>query len=201
MNQEKTEYILKVLHKVFKDGYRPARGNESYYKKLKNGLYVGNMINCMGHIFNLRNQQFDDYKIEPYKLFSHGYSYPYFTGFMKDAYKYEESAKLMLDFIKEVGLKVEECSPNEIISDFKSWKIALYFSSRDFHYLLEDRHQNWSSKIGNKNLVEQIRGIEPPKEYQNQVDTFPNIYNLYATYKITNKNADENNKYVLDREM
>jgi len=201
MNQERTEYILKILYKIFKDGYRPARSNETYYKKLKNGIYVGNMINCMGHIFNLRNQQFDDYEIEPYKSFSHGYAYPYFTGFMKDAYKFDESAKLMIDFIREVGLKVEECYPNEKITDFKSWKIALYFSSRDFHYLLEDSHQNWSSKIGNKNIVEQISTEEPPKEYQNHVDTFPNLYNLYATYKITNKNADENNKYVLDREL
>lgn len=200
MNKEKTEYILRILQRVFEDGYRPARGNESYYKKINNGLYVGNMVNCMGHIFNLRNQQFDDYKIEPYKLFSHGYAHPYFMGFMKGANKHDESAKLMLDFIKEVGLKVEECSPIESIKDFKSWKIALYFSSNDFHYLLEDSPQNWSGKVGNKSIVEHVEGIKLPMQYQNRVDTFPSIYNFYGTYKITNENADENNKYVMDRE-
>lgn len=199
MEQEKTKYILKILNRIYKDGYRPARNKESYNVKLKNGLEAGCMINCMGHVFNLRNKQFDDYKIKPYdatEFFGEYFTEPYFMDFLKYNNN-EKDAQLMLDFIKETGLKVVECAPDEIIKDFKSWKIALYFSKGDFHYLIEDFPGCWSGKVGDTNIVEHFNGLTAPKEYH--CNNANSTYKLYASYKITNENANENNKYVKDR--
>jgi len=201
MNQEKTKYILNILYKIYKDGYRPARKNESYNVKLKNGFYAGSMINCMGHIFNLRNKQFNDYKIEPYNVFDffgEVCTEPYFMDFLKYNNK-EKNAQLMLDFIKETGLKVAECAPDEMITDFKSWKIALYFSKNDFHYLIEDVPGHWSGKDGDTNIVEFLKSEASPKKYCHTKTK--SSYELYCSYKITNKNANENNIYVNDREL
>ena len=196
MEQEREKYIIKVLQKVFQDGYRPARGDEPYSVRLKNGVPASGMVNCMGHIFNLQNQQFDDYEIKPYEVVSHNYAFPYFMGLKADSN--DKSARMMLNLIKKTGLKVTECAPDEIISDFKSWKIALYFSAKDFHYLLEDFPRQWSGKIGDTGIVEHFNNLTPPKEYCNHRNTLPAIYRLYGTYKLTNKKADENNKYVKD---
>lgn len=201
MEKEETKYIIKKLYKVFKDGYRPARRDESYDVKLKNGLYAGSMINCMGHIFNLRNKQFDDYKIKPCRVYDfkgETYSEPYFTDFIK-YHESKKDAELMLDFIKETGLKVAECAPDEDIRDFKSWKIALYFSRGDFHYLLEDFAGSWSGKDGDSKVVEYFKSKKPPMEYYHAHTQ--SKYKLFNTYKITNDNADENNKYVKDRTL
>lgn len=201
MNQEKTRYILKVLNKVYKDGYRPSRFNEPYDVKLKNGLDAGCMINCLGHTFNLRNKQFDDYNIKPYKIsnfLGETLPVPYFTEFLKYDNN-QKNADIMIDFIKKTGLKVVKCAPNEIITDFKSWKIALYFSSNDFHYLLEDFSGAWSGKDGNFNIVEHFDGQTPPKEYNNEHTK--STYKLFDTFKITNPNANRNNKYVRDKDL
>ena len=193
MNQEDpTQHLLRKLRQVFKDGYRPARGNESYDVMLNNGAKAYIMVNCLGHIFNLRNQQFNDYQIMPYKM------YGTFDGIGFN--KHKKAAKRMLDFIKETGLKVEECDPNKTITDFKSWKIALYFEDseyrKDFHYLLAETPQLWSSKVGYRPFVEHIYTTTPPSIYRNQIDNDTTPYEFYAAYKITNPNASESNCYV-----
>lgn len=192
------KHLLRKLYKVFKDGYRPARGNEYYNVKLDNGVKAYEQVNCLGHVFNLRNQQFNDYKIKPYKMFG------YFSGLRASRFK-EDATEQMFDFIKETGLKIEECDPKKTITDFKSWKVALYFHDtpwhKDFHFLLEDAPRNWSSKLGFEPYVEHNYELVPPKIYRNLVDNNPDPYEFYGTYKITNPNADENNRYVKDRTL
>ena len=189
---DQTEHLLSKLRQVFKDGYRPARGTESYNVKLANDVKAYTMVNCLGHIFNLQNQQFNDYKFKPYKMFG------YFPRLGLNSN--DKAADRMFDFIKETGLQIEECAPDKPIEDFKSWKIALYFEDnkwhRDFHYLLEDAPQRWSSKVGFKPYVEHIYETMPPLMYHNLVDTYPVNYQFYGTYKITNPNADTNNRYL-----
>lgn len=188
------EHLLSKLRQVFRDGYRPARGAESYKVLLKNGLWAYEQVNCLGHIFNLRNQQFNDYQFKPYHMYG---------DFPKSPWANNRAwAGQMLDFIKETGLRVNECDPMEPIKDFRSWKMALYFShDNDFHYLLEDAPQKWSSKCGMANYFEQIDRRKAPHKYRycNLPDPDLDTYYLYNTYKITNPHADENNRYVKDR--
>lgn len=195
IRDDETQHLLRKLQKIFKDGYRPARGNESYNVKLKNGLPAYGAVNCLGHIFNLRNQQFNDYQIKPYQL------YGYFPGLSTSSNN--QAVERIFDFIQETGLKVEECAPNENITNFESWKIALYFVTskwhKDFHFLLEDTPHNWSSKLGFEPYLEHYQGVIPPLQYRNLVEDFPPAYCFYGTYKLTNPNADENNKYLQDR--
>ncbi len=198
---QQTEHIIRKLWQVWRDGYRPARGNESYEYRLKNKTLASTMVNCMGHIFNLRNQQLDDYDFGPFQIFND------FPSINQDPY--EKTVKQMFDFIKETGLKIEECAPDKTIDDFRSWKIALYFENkiincgnqniyrRDFHYQLEEGPQLWSSKLGFTPSVEYINTKEPPQVFQSSISEFePTVYNLYGTYQLTNPYADENNRYL-----
>ncbi len=193
------EHLLRKLNQVFKDGYRPVRRNEPYNFKLKNGLYVYECVNCLGHVFNLTNQQFNDYDFGPYKMYG---KFPLQNQNSSLCFN-ERMKNTMFDFIKETGLKIEECDPNKPIEDFKSWKIALYFLNtryhKDFHYIFEESPNIWSSKSGYKPQVDYIQTTNLPDTYINQTDIAPDVYNLYGTYKITNVNADENNPYVKDR--
>ena len=189
------DHLLGKLRQVFRDGYRPARGAESYNVRLKNGLWAYQQVNCLGHVFNLRNQQFNDYDFKPYRMFG-----DFVLGPWENKHAWLGQ---MLDFIKDTGLKVEECSPKETITDFKSWKTALYFvrfgySAGDFHYLLEDMPNQWSSKCGFRDNFEQLNLVTPPLIYKNQIDRSLTDYDFYGTYKITNPNADPNNPYVKD---
>ena len=197
MYSESTQHLLRKLNQVFKDGYRPARGNESYRVMLNNGVQAYTMVNCLGHIFNLRNQQFNDYQFTPYRM------YGAFDGITHNSNK--KATQRLFDFIQATGLKIEECDPNKAITDFKSWKVALYFedskASKDFHFMLEETPQHWSSKIGFGPCIDQIQGTTPPREYYNQVIICPGKYEFYGTYKITNPNASESNRYVQDRTL
>ena len=195
MYTESTQHLLRKLNQVFKDGYRPARGDESYNVMLDNGVKAYSMVNCLGHIFNLRNQQFNDYQFAPYRM------YGAFDNIVFNSHK--KASKRMFDFIKAVGLQIEACDPNQPITDFKSWKIALYFENKpdyhDFHYLLEEAPNQWSSKLGFRPHVDHIQAVTPPQMVYNQIITDTTNYELYGTYKITNPNANENNRYVQDR--
>ncbi len=193
-NEDGTEHLLGKLKQVFADGYRPARGQEPYTYTLNNGVRLYSMVNCFGHIFNLRNEQFNDYEIKPFPL------YGYFSNL--EYYPNHQARDRMFDFIKATGLKIEECDPKKVIEDFKSWKIALYFSNNkdeyDFHYLLENEPQVWSGKIGFDPCVEEIHGITPPTKYRDLVDYRGATYDFFGTYKVTNPHADGNNRYLKD---
>lgn len=195
MNQDsQTRHLLSKLQQVFRDGYRPARGDESYQVKLKHQYYAYDRVNCFGHIFNLRNQQFNDYQIKPYELYGN-----FFDNNRSDL------TQNLFDFVRATGLTVEPCAPGRTITDFQSWKIALYLDfntfDNDFHFLLEDAPHKWSSKIGFSPYVEHLKFNLPPKEYRQTSMPNPRSrkYQFYGTYKITNPNADLNNPYVQDR--
>lgn len=180
------QHLLRKLRQVFKDGYRPARGNESYFADntydAKSRTFLVDRVNCFGHTFNLRNQQFKDYGFKPYNLYG---------SFDIEKLKQPSAfAQDLLDFIKETGLRVTECDPNEPITDFKSWKIALYFAPTDFHFLLEDAPQKWSSKLGF------VCGVAWRPKLPLKYNNAQHNYDFYNTYQITNPNADENNRYV-----
>ena len=159
MNRETSEYLIKKLYKIFKDGYRPARGGEPYdffYKETAIGLYT----NCLGHaMFNLTNAQFADYDIRPPRYITENY----YCGFIDsiDDLDYDYNAdKYLLDvekifgeietFVRETGLKIEECSETFAPEDFNSWKVACYLSEglADYHFMLQEQNGVWSSKNG-----------------------------------------------------
>ena len=193
-NEQKTKRLLTKLRAVFKDGYRPARGFEPYNEQLKMGLQISDFVNCFGHTLNLRNAQLYAYQILPDLLYS---NFPSI-----DRVSNGEAAHYFLDFLREIGLKVQPCDPGEPINDFKSWKIAMYYDNgvlngRDFHFLLHESPQLWSSKVGFTPYVEHIVSTTPPTEYHPEsVPESPIFYELHDTYKITNPNADPNNRYV-----
>ncbi len=191
-NQREHEPLLRKLQQVFRDGYRPARGRQSYRVKLDNGLPAYQQVNCLGHIFNLRNEQFNDYNFMPYGQYGHFPRSPWDNN--------QVWAQKMLDFIAAVGLEVAACDPVLPITDFKSWKIALYFSPHDFHYLLEDTPQNWSSKWGFSDFTDRFHCPGVPQQFhcRRLTATYANTYYLHGTYQITNPYADENNAYVQD---
>lgn len=195
MNQaEQTQHLLSKLRDVFRDGYRPARGIEPYNVRLKNGELTYRIVNCLGHVFNLRNRQFNDYQIQAYDLYR---NFPNI-----DHAPIHTVSRNLLDFIRETGLQVEACDPSARIDEFKSWKMALYFdntvpTNRDFHFLLAEKPNVWSSKIGFTQHVERIYQDTPPQNYQQRaVFNRPMNYELYGTYKITNPNANPKNPYV-----
>ena len=191
-DQRDTERLLTRLRKVFKDGYRPARGPQTYSTVIDHYTEAFNVVNCLGHALNLTNEQLSDYHIIPYKMFGR------FPEIAKDSNRVASGR--LLDFIKAIGLKIEPCDPNKPINDFKSWKVALYFENncwwhKDFHFLLEEAPYVWSSKIGFTSYMENLYTKQLPYFYENATrDGY--IYDFYETYKITNPNADENNPYI-----
>ena len=192
--EKRTEKLLTTLQAVFRDGYRPARGAEPYNVTLNNGVRLYSMVNCFGHIFNLRNAQFNDYHFDSFPMYGN------FPGMFYDPQ--DKALGRMMDFVRATGLQIEECDPKQPIEDFKSWKVALYFEDhphkRDFHYLLEEQPCLWSSKIGFEPCVEHIMRNQPPKSYRNIVDSDAALYDFYGTYKITNPHADAQNRYLKD---
>jgi|GEM_PF-1912394 len=191
--QEDIQQLLTRLQKVFKDGYRPVRKTESYSVTISNYTKAFNVVNCLGHVFNLTNQQLEDYHIVPYRMFG---CFPKLNKKSNFQTKHD-----LFDFIQETGLKIEECAPDKTITDFKSWKTALYFESdgryKDFHFLLEDAPQIWSSKVGYTSYFEHLYEKVPPEQYHPLIDN-KYVYDFFGTYQITNPNADENNFYVKD---
>ncbi len=192
IHEERVQHIISKLYQIFQDGYRPARGFEPYNFQLDNKRKVSKLVNCFGHVLNLRNAQFNDYKIGPYQI------YGYFPNICSDTD--QQAAQRMFDFLKEIGLKIEECAPDKTIEDFRSWKIALYFENtnrlhKDFHFILEESPDLWSSKLGFSPNIEHLREKNPPEVYQNLLTDEFN-YERYGAFIITNPKADENNPYI-----
>ncbi len=126
---------------------------------------------------------------------------PYFTGFMQadQADEFIKPADKMLHFIRRTGLKVTPCAPAEPVTDFKSWKIALYFAPGDFHYLLEEAPAQWSGKLGFGTTVEHFAGALPPLKYHDAQAPRAPYFDLCGTYVVTNPHARASNPYVRDR--
>ena len=167
------EMILKNLNEIFRKGYVPARGSESYRVHLSNGERASEMVNCLEHAcFNLTNEQLDKCCLN--KNDSN------FCCDTEPSYVNEEYENSLLGLIKSVGLKVNRCKENAVLKE-NQWKVALYFEDsdvfRDFHFMLQEKNNMWSSKQGVLDNVELYD--EPPL-------VFKKYYVKYGTYKITN---------------
>ena len=193
------DYIIEKLWQVFKDGYVPSRGKESYDYELSNKSgNIYNFTNCLSHAcFNLTNKMFDAYNINPPKF----HDCSYFGLMMHPGDTDGKIAQRILYFIRETGLKVEDCDPNIPVRDFNSWKMALYTANDDYHLLLEEparrtarffrsHRRIWTSKAGYwGDFCKELEGELPTVMRSGR-------YYLYNTYKITNENADEDNPFV-----
>ena len=188
MNNQ-VESAIKILHTFFKQGYFPSRDRQSYGVFLPQAkIQAQNLVNCMAHAcFNLTNAQLNTPAFQEFKGF--------YTGGMVDGNTdtKEVQTEKMLHFIKEVGLKVEECDPDAVLKDFRSWKVGLYFrysdvwEDLDYHYCLQEKDNTWSSKFSS---YLQLDHFEYLRAYM------LNGYEFEKCFIITNPNADENNQYV-----
>ena len=177
-----SQTILK-LKKIFKLGYIPSRGNESYTEK-ENGKSVSYYVypNCLAHAcFNLTNQQIKSLDYTDREIFSSFIKTPYYS----DKYILRD----ILRFIKQCGLKTTKCEVSSPLQH-NEWKIAIYFgwrnNTKDYHFLLLEKDETWSSKWGFSITVDHFK-IPPTKIEHNGYS-----YHLYGFYKITNPYA--NNK-------
>ncbi len=142
--------------------------------------YACDFVNCYGHaVFNLTNKLLGN--VLPAKMFS------YFPGIKYDS-KSKAEERLMIP-PEQVGLKVIPWSVERSIGP-NEWLVALYFDrdeSKDFHFLLQEAPNIWSSKLGYTGYVELVYGLQPPKVYRSSLENNP--YDLYGVYKITNQKA------------
>lgn len=184
-DMENEEQTLSKLYKVFKDGYRPSRLKQSYCRtiKMNDGSIIKplKILNCVAHaFFNPTNQVLRDYG------FSHEDAvFGNFNPFKGPFSTFSE----ILHFVKDAGLKVEECSRKKQINQFGSWKVDAYFrmlfTNPDYHFMLQESRGIYSHKQGFDGDVAIL--CSAPKEYNN--------YQYCTSFLITNIHADENNKY------
>ncbi len=167
--------FAKKLNVIYKHGYLPSRGTESYKVMLDEDVYAADLINCYGHAcFNLTNRQLKEFGITSRD-----------TNFLwclweDPAAKFSYVAEQMEKFIRSTGLKVARCKPNEKTKS-NQWKIAVYYQSEgdidDYHFMLQEKSGIWSSKLGASDHVDTYDDL--PRPYYRD-------YTFYATYIITN---------------
>ncbi len=181
VNNEKT---ISKLHEVFKAGYRPSRLKQSYRTWIKIGdhdeIHPIEVLNCLAHaFFNPTNEVLRDYKFtKSDDVFS----------FCNPTIGPDKTFSEILHFVKDVGLKAEECGRNKTVNQFESWKVDAYFKCypfADYHFMLQESKGIYSHKGGYVGDVQIL--CETPNEYFG--------YDYFATYLITNVHANENNPY------
>ena len=173
--------ILK-LQQIFKLGYVPSRGGQSY-RIAENGIIknYASIPNCFAHAcFNLTNEQLARFNEADFRAF---------RGFVQSVFHMNNYiAKDLFDFVKECGLKVQR-SNGKLPKYSNEWKVALYFGTerfkKDYHFLLLEKDGTWSSKIGCESEIKYFDF--PPKELMCNYE-YP--YQLYGIFKITNPFAD-----------
>ncbi len=191
---------LEKLYMVFKGGYRPSRLLQSYYDVTVDQKFadVSQITNCLAHaFFNLTNDILLDYG---------------FTKEDKETFRnWQGDESTIFDdvvhFVRDTGLKVEECSKTIILKDPKSWLVHAYFrpedepwAKKDFHFVLDESPAGksvpfYTHRLGFRNEVMAFQGV-PEKIFFG--------YTYHATYTVTNPNADFSNKYtksMLEREQ
>lgn len=178
----KYETILK-LNKIFKLGYVPSRGKESYEEKNSDGLAFCTLINCFGHAcFNLKNSQLEVFDCDESRNFGNHIEYPGQPNY--------EIARNLFDFIKAVGLKVRRVGKN-CIPGTNQWLVALYFAksmfdgtNQDYHFMLREKDGIWSHKMGHKKTVDYCS--KPPRSF---VSNAYYRYTLYGYFLLSNPYA------------
>lgn len=171
MNLRK-KVVIKKLNEVYKRGYLPSRGDESYRLSFPNGIKYYDVINCVAHAcFNLNNDILG-------KIGLRREEYGAFRDFGGLFYNREKIGRNIFNFIRGVGLKIEPCHEDEKIK-FNQWKIATFFDTnhKDMHFMLQERDGRWSSKQGNHENIDYFDEI--PKRYNGK-------YDFCGTFVITN---------------
>lgn len=175
LNMEyETECLIKKVNTIFKLGYLPKRGSQTYRYITIQGEAVKLLANCFEHAcFNLLNNHFSDYDIS-YNEANAFWDFP--SCFTKEQRK--KNATSFKDFIKETGLTVSDCDIQTEITPTE-WKVALFFNpySGDFHFMREEKNKKWSSKLGESDHLQHFESL-PEK--------FNDDYSLNQVFKISN---------------
>ena len=170
----KKRVILK-LKEIVASGYLPSRGLEPYQGMTRYHQKIDQLANCFEHaIFNLTNEQFDDYEFleregDVFGSLSSNILVP----------KIVTEAEAC-EFVRKTGLKMDECELNPKLKE-NQWLVAMYFEEdpiigRDFHFIRKEKNGLWTGKRGYTDKIQKF-------------DEMPyNIYELefYKTFKVTN---------------
>lgn len=183
--------MFKKIQRIFKSGYVPDRGDETYFYNfidpvLKQEVYTSEICNCFGHAcFNLKNEHFKNHKIS---LVNRDFFYNFGTDL--ETKNNEEIEKLILKKIESVGL-IPSLAKDTTQLKNNQWKVAMYIDRisfgqndvfRDYHFMLQEKDGRWSSKDSFKVDVE---------KYDELTKHFGLYYKLHNVYTITNPNAKE----------
>lgn len=176
---------IKKLEQIFKKGYIPSRQREPYYFLSPSGFDFGVFGNCFEHAcFNLTNAHFVEYNFTIDDYFN-------FTRFYEQTLNPElDCINKMANFITNTGLKFEKALDKMTLKP-NQWKVALYFSKSlsDFHFLLKENDNLWSSKLAYEPFVERYKKL-PKSLYYTSKEKHSYSYKLYDTFILTNKNAE-----------
>ena len=174
-------------------GYVPSRGSQSYsFVNQKSGEPFYLNANCFAHAcFNLTNEKMQEINLG----YNDALSFADHVTLFSSIYDIEES---LLKFIKATGLKIRQINNFDPIINLPTllknneWKVALYFckngSFKDFHFFLQEKDGNWSSKYGFNNNIEIFNKL-PEKYCVN--NEYKDTYYYHNTYLITNPYAPE----------
>lgn len=154
--------LIKKLNTVFKNGYVASRGGQTYRYFIDDDttLKVGKLANCFEHAcFNLKNEHFESLDITPSEASQtfgrYGGLFNYRLMLDGDHLIDEDEIKdALFSIIKNVGLEYRLCLPSSLTKS-NEWKVAFYLaddpesrSGHDFHFLLNEKNNTWSSKEG-----------------------------------------------------
>lgn len=140
MIDEKVKKIedVKILKKILKTKHYPPYSPlfESDLEK------VSGKYNCYAHIWGFDKseiEQFPDYEV---------FDIPGFSGFEFEYPENEEElVRRVFQDMKLLGVDIKVSSINEPLKK-DEWKIAIYYSNYDFHFMRQDRDGTWSHKLG-----------------------------------------------------
>lgn len=171
--------FVKEIKKVFSRSQIPSRGSQKYN-------FVNTFkVNCLEHaFFNFTNKEIRKISREfSHELFEFLWIFEALQTYMfysTPTQVYNKIHDELIDKIKSVGLKIEDCLINEELKD-NQWKVAFYFNpeagEEDFHFMRQEKDGTWSSKAGKYMKVQKFD--EPP-------ELFRENYQLVKFFKVTN---------------
>ena len=118
-------------------------------------------------------------------------SFRYFCDFSQDFTK-----KSLFYFIEETGLEIMPCEKHTSLKP-NEWEIGLFFAIGDtdyddFHFLLRENNNVWSSKFGYDAKIEKIKDKNVISYLNSNHST--SYYHLEGFYKLKNPYADSREK-------
>ena len=193
---ERCQGVLRIKE-LFKKGYFPARGSQSYLAVCKstNEAY-SHQINCFAHAcLNLTNEQLEQLNLDRLDR----------CTFDIKTYQYEPQERIEQTFTKRVkrfGLEAHLCERNFLITKQNQWKVALYFGTSprtldvDYHFLKQEKNGVWTSKVS--------WGLDEIECFDSLPDTYYSPsgveYHLHNTYIITNPYIEKTNQKNISKQ-